>query len=160
MIRKAELKDSERICEIYNHYILNTAITFETEPVTPDEIRLRIEEISEEYPYYVYEEDGKVAGYCYLNKWHKRAAFKTTVENSIYLDPEYRGRGIGKRLLNHLIMNADTDRIHSIIACITLPNEGSVCMHEKAGFKKVSFLKEVGYKFDKWQDIGHWQLIL
>ncbi|SEG10373.1 GNAT family N-acetyltransferase [Parabacteroides chinchillae] len=160
MIRKACAIDAQQISRIYNYYILNTAITFETEPVDVAEMEKRIEGIvTKGYPYFVYEADGKVVGYCYLNQWKARKAYSKSAELSVYIDKDYRRQGIGKALLRHVLDNVDPDEIHTVMACITLPNESSVKIHEAFGFRKVSHYKEVGFKFGQWQDVGDWQLI-
>lgn len=161
MIRKIAPLDALSICNIYNYYILNTAISFETEAVSEDEILRRIDEITTNcFPYYVYEVEGKVLGYCYLSPWKGRCAYRTTAEISIYIDKDYTHQGIGIQLMKQLLDNVDNNRFHTIIAGIALPNQGSVALHEKFGFTKISHFHEIGYKFGEWQDVGHWQLIL
>ena len=96
MIRRVELKDTGDITEIYNEYVVNSIVTFETEAVSEAEMYVRISEISSHYPYFVYEVDGRVVGYCYAHAWKERAAYKYTLETAVYLSPEYSGKGIGK----------------------------------------------------------------
>ena len=112
------------------------------------------------FPYLVYEEEGDIKGYCYLNTWNARCAFKTSAEISIYIDKDERNKGIGRKLIKHMIENIDKEKIHVIIAGIALPNEQSVTLHERFGFVQVSHFKEVGYKFDECQVLGRWQLLL
>ncbi len=161
MIRNAVLSDATQIVQIYNNYIRETVITFETEEITAQMMAQRIEEIlSEGYPFYVYEQDGKILGYCYLSSWKRRCAYKASAEISIYLDVEKRSRGIGSQLMEYAHANFDKDKYHTILACITLPNDISVGLHEKFGYKKVSHFKEVGFKFNRWIDVGDWQVVL
>jgi len=159
-IRKATLDDARTICGIYNYYIENTAITFETEPISEIEMRKRMEEvINTGYSFYVGEIDQKIIGYCYTHRWNNRAAYATTVEESIYLDKGETGKGYGTQLFAHLLSHIDKSKTHVLIGGICIPNEGSVRLHEKFGLKQISCMKEIGRKFDQWRDVGHWQLI-
>lgn len=160
IIRKATLDDARMICKIYNYYIENTAVTFETEPVSEIEMRRRMEEIiNTGYTFYVGEVNGKITGYYYTHHWNNRNAYALTVEESIYLDTNETGKGYGTQLMEHLLHHIDTSKTHVLIAGICIPNEGSVKLHEKFGFKQISHMKEVGRKFDQWRDVEHWQLI-
>ena len=160
-IRNITLDDASAVCRIYNYYIENTVITFETSPVTEEEIQKRIcEVINSGCPWYVGEIDGKMVGYVYLHNFHPRAAFIKTKEVAIYLHKDYLGKGLGSVLLDCLLNKIDPKNIHVLIAAITTPNEKSIKMHEKFGFKQVSSMKEVGWKFNQWRDVGYWQLTL
>lgn len=160
-IRAAQPEDSQAICDIYNHYVMNTAVTFELESVDTSEMRQRIQNITENgFPYFVAEVENKIVGYYYLNTWKKRKAYNTTAEVTIYLDKDQQGKGYGSALFDHLFSHLDRDRFHVLVGVICTPNEGSVRLHEKFGFHQVSQIKEVGQKFNQWWDIGDWQLIL
>jgi phosphinothricin acetyltransferase len=160
-IRKATPDDALAICDIYNHYIENTVVTFEILPVSEAEMRQRINEIIDNgYLFYVGQVDGKIIGYYYTHRWHNRCAYVTTVEDSIYLDKDETGKGYGTQLFEHLLEHIDKATIHVLIAGICIPNEGSVRLHEKFGFKQISHMKEIGRKFGEWLDVGHWQLIV
>ena len=159
-IRPVTLSDAEAITEIYNHYIKETAITFEVEPITVEEMASRIREISANFPYFVYEEKGKVLGYCYAHLWKQRAAYSKTLETTIYLDKNATRRGIGSLMVKHLIELCREQGYHALIACITEGNEASVRMHEKLGFKQVSEFKEVGQKFGQWLGVVDLEYIL
>ena len=141
MIREVCLKDAKDIAEIYNTYIEQTTITFETSPVNEEEMRKRIQDISAHYPYFVYEKNGEIIGYCYLKR-------------------NQCGKGIGKELMNTLIDACKEKGIHALIACITVPNEASVKLHESLGFQQVSRFYEVGYKFDRRLDVYDFERIL
>ncbi|MDH8701323.1 L-amino acid N-acyltransferase YncA [Dysgonomonadaceae bacterium PH5-43] len=161
IIRTATLEDAKSICDIYNHYVENTVVSFETTPVSISEMQQRISNILKEgLPYYVCELEGKIVGYCYLHNWINRSAYSRTKEVTIYLDKDCSGKGIGTILYQRLFDEAKTMDIHSVIANICVPNEGSVRLHEKFGMKQVSFFSEAGWKFGKWHDIGHWQVII
>lgn len=105
MIRSVNGDDCEAIAEIYNDYVVNSTATFETEPITAEEMRGRISSIYPAFPYFVYEEDGKIRGYCYAHAWKERAAYSKTLETTVYIADKYRGRGIGKILVSVLLMN-------------------------------------------------------
>ncbi|MCC8018772.1 MAG: N-acetyltransferase family protein [Rikenellaceae bacterium] len=160
-IREVSVEDAPAICAIYNHYIGKTAVTFETVPLTVDEMAGRIARVTGAgYPYYVAMADGEVAGYCHLRPFNSKQAFSLTAEISIYIHPAMHGRAIGSALMYRLLHGLDPDMFHTIIAGITLPNDASVALHEKFGFRQVGFMKETGRKFDRWHDVGYWQLLV
>lgn len=160
MIRPVTLSDAPAIASIYNHYIEQTVITFEFDSVTPAEIASRIEKTIVKYPYLVYEEEGQVLGYAYVGEFRSRVAYRQTGETSIYLHPEATGRGIGKRLLKALLDEARKMEFHVLIGVITIPNDVSVALHEQFGFKQAGCFHEVGRKFNRWLDVGYWELLL
>jgi phosphinothricin acetyltransferase len=160
MIRKVTLEDAAAIAPIYNYYVENTNITFETEPVSVAEMQDRIATISKQYPYFVYESEGIVVGYCYVNQWKKKYAYHHTAETTVYLAPGFQGKGIGRALMQHLIEALKSTSVHALIACLTVPNPESVRLHERLGFEKVSHFKSVGRKFDRWIDVEDWELVL
>lgn len=161
VIREATAGDVAPISEIYNYYILNTAVTFEMCPVSAEEIQGRIAGIlAGGGLYYVAEIAGRVVGYYYVTKWNGRCAYATTKEVTVYIDPAEYGKGIGTALYSHMIDQVRSKDIHALLAGICIPNDASVRLHEKFGFRQVSHMKQIGRKFDQWQDVGHWQLLL
>lgn len=158
-IRNAELDDALQIAEIYNYYVLNTHSNFEIDSVSPDEMRKRIEEISANYPYLVYIEEDKIIGYAYAAQYKTRAAYQNSVEISVYVKNGVRQKGIGTSLYAKLFEELRKTDFHAIIAGIALPNEASVRLHEKFGMEKVAHFKEVGFKLNRWIDVGYWELI-
>jgi len=159
-IRKITLEDIDRICEIYNYYVENTAVSFETTSVSVAEMTQRINDVIESgFPYYVGVVDNEIVGYCYLHKWNGRCAYSSTNEVTIYLDKEQKGKGFGTLLFEHLLSNIDRNNTHAILAGICIPNDSSVKLHEKFGFKQVSHMKQIGWKFNQWRDVGHWELL-
>ncbi len=154
------LADAGRIAAIYNKYIADTIITFETEPVTPDEMRARIETISSAFPYFVYEYDGELLGYCYAHLWKEREAYSKTLEATVYLAPEACHKGIGPLLMTHLIDECRRQGYHALIACVTADNLPSLRFHHRLGFRQVSRFSEVGRKFDRWLDVIDLELVL
>jgi phosphinothricin acetyltransferase len=161
-IRKATINDAGAICNIYNYYVENTALVFETEPISEVEAKRRINDtVNSEHLLYVGEAGDKIIGFYCTYPWNnKYPAYKTTVEESIFLDKEETGKGYGTKLFEHLLKQVDKSAIHVLIASICIPNEACVRLHEKFGFKQISHMKEIGRKFEQWRDIGHWQLIL
>ncbi|MBA3692565.1 MAG: N-acetyltransferase [Acidobacteria bacterium] len=158
-IRRANSDNAGQIAEIYNFYILNTHHTFETEPLSAEEMRERVAEICENYPYLVAEENGEILGYVYATQFKLRQAYKHSVEASIYVKNQAKQKGIGSKLYEKLLAElAETD-VHAIIAGISLPNEASVKFHEKLGYEKVAHFKEVGYKLGRWVDVGFWEML-
>ena len=160
MIRKVQLGDAAAIAAIYNYYITNTIITFETTAVSIEEMRQRILSISNEYPYFVYEQEGEVIGYCYAHRWKEKKAYQYTAETTIYIKPAYRGKGIGKQLMQYLIDACKKRELHTLIACLTYPNDPSTHLHESLNFQLVSHFHEVGKKFGHWLDICDYELHL
>lgn len=160
MIRTVTLNDAQAIADIYNEYVLHTCITFETEAVSTPEMAERIQTISSVYPYFVYEADGEILGYCYAHAWKEKQAYQQTAEITVYVKNGYVRQGIGLALMQQLIEASRESGLHALIACITYPNEASVRLHEKLGFRQVSRFYEVGRKFGQWLDIYDFQLIL
>ncbi len=160
MIRNVYPSDAQSITQIYNEYILHSTISFETKALTCEEMKQRITDIAPTYPYYVYEENGEIAGYCYAHPWKERAAYQNTLETTIYISPAHARKGIGRLLMRTLIAECRNRGFHALIACITADNEPSRLLHAKLGFKQVSLFKEVGMKFGKWLDVVDYELIL
>lgn len=160
MLRKVKPEDAKAIAEIYNGYVLGSTATFETSPVSENEMRKRIEDISSRFPYFVYEKDGKVAGYCYAHQWKEREAYRLTLETTVYLSDDCAGLGIGHRLMSGLISECRRMGFHSLIACITAENLSSIAFHEKLGFTRVSSFREVGFKFGRYLDVVDMELLL
>jgi phosphinothricin acetyltransferase len=157
MIRNAETRDASQITSIYNYYIENTTITFEENCVTQEEMENRINDYTKEYPWLVYEEKGKILGYCYATKWRVRSAYKHSAETTVYVDKDHHGKGTGTLLYKELVSRCKTKGLHVLVAGIALPNEKSQKIHEKIGFKKVAHFEEIGRKFDHWIDVGYWE---
>ncbi len=161
MLRSATPADAAAIAAIYNHYVLNTIITFEEEAVSVAEMSVRITEVlGAGRPWFVWEESGRVLGYAYASGWKSRCAYRFAVESSIYLDQDATGRGLGTKLYGTLIDALRAKKVHCIIGGIALPNPASVAISEKLGFQKIGHFKEVGWKFNQWIDVGYWELVL
>lgn len=159
-IRPVTSADAAAICDIYNHYVLNTSISFELEALSVADMAQRIEDLSAQFPWLVYEEQGRILGYAYASKWKPREAYRHAVESSVYLAEGSAGKGIGSQLYQALFPLLKERAVHTVIGGIAMPNAGSVGLHEKMGFVKIAHFNQVGRKFDQWIDVGYWQLIL
>ncbi len=161
LIRSATPGDAEAIARIYNHYITQTVVTFETEEVSTAEMAQRIDQVqSAPFPWLVADAAGEVVGYAYANKWHARSAYRFAAEMTVYLAPGHAGGGLGSSLYQAVIDALSGSDIHTVIGGIALPNDASVALHEKFGFRKAAHYHEVGFKFERWIDVGYWQRIL
>jgi len=160
-IRSAYPADAAAIAAIYNHYVRTSTITFEETEVAEAAMAQRVSNvISSKLPWLVLEEDGKVLGYAYASKWKERSAYRFSVESSIYLHTDARGKGHARRLYAHLFELLRQSGVHLVIGGVALPNEASVGLHEKLGFERVGAFREVGRKFGRWIDVSYWQLKL
>jgi phosphinothricin acetyltransferase len=161
VIRSATEDDADAIAEIYNHYILDTVVTFEEQALSAGEMSRRIDKVSSDsLPYLVAVRDDAVVGYAYAARWHERSAYRYSVETTIYLESRHVGKGIGSRLYSVLLDQLEGRGLHVAMGGIALPNPGSVALHEKLGFRKVAHYREVGFKFGQWIDVGYWQRVL
>lgn len=160
MIRVVKPSDAKAIVEIYNYYILNTVVTFEESALSIGEMQTRITAKDPNMPWMVYEIENQVIGYAYASNWKHRSAYNLSLESTIYLDPKASDKGFGTKLYGALIKQLEHQKFHAIIGGISLPNEASIRLHEKLGFKKVAHFKEVGFKFNKWVDVGYWELLV
>ena len=161
MIRPVTNKDAQAIADIYNYYIEHTTISFEEQRVTSAIISARIRKTQDAgFTWLVAEEQGELIGYAYTSSWKERAAYKYTVEVSVYLANGTASRGIGKQLYDALFASLKHSSAHAVMAVIALPNPASIAFHEKFGMKKVSHFTEVGKKFGEWVDVGYWQVLL
>jgi phosphinothricin acetyltransferase len=153
-IRPATLADVGAITAIYAHYVLTHTATFEIEPPDEAEIAARMRNVLDrKLPYWVGERSGAVIGYCYMDLYRSRPAYRHTVEDSIYVAPDQVGRGAGRQLLAQAIASCAAQGYREIVAVIgDTANEPSIRLHRSAGFAHVGTLTNVGYKFDRWLD--------
>ncbi len=158
MIRNVTLDDAQRLAEIYNYYIESSVITFEEEQIAVSDMRERIQYYSTaNLPWLVFESGENILGFAYASLWRSRSAYRHSVESTIYLDKDSLGQGVGSKLYAQLFETLSALEFHIVIGGIALPNEASVALHEKLGFEKVAHFKEVGFKHDRWIDVGYWQ---
>ena len=160
MIRDVEDRDIARITQIYNWYIVNGVETFETEPLTVEQMSSRVRAISATHPYIVAEEDGEVVAYAYAHPWKERAAYAATWETTVYADHTCVRRGLGTSLMRVLIDRCRRQGCRVLIACITGCNAPSIAMHRKLGFFRASHFKGVGVKMGRTLDVTDYELRL
>jgi len=160
IIRLATQSDLGAINDIYNHYVLHSTCTYQEETEIIDNRRLWFQQHGELHPIIIAEVAGEVAGWGSLSPYHRRSAYRRTVENSVYVHHEHHRRGIGSRLLQELISRAHAVGHHAIIAGIDAEQTASVALHTKFQFEHVGRLKQVGFKFNRWLDVIYMELIL
>jgi L-amino acid N-acyltransferase YncA len=160
IIRFADLQDAAAIRAIYAPFCQSTVISFEAIAPTVDEMARRIAKISDQFPWLVCHVDGEVAGYVYASQHRERAAYRWCVDATVYMAERFRRRGIGRALYTSLFAILREQGYFRAYAGVTLPNPGSVGIHEAAGFTPLAVYPAVGYKFGKWHDVGWWQLEL
>ena len=159
-IRLVTHKDAAAIAEIYRPFVESTAISFETEPPDEREIKQRIDGILPAYPWLVCEQAGRLAGYAYASRHRARAAYQWSVDVSVYVHPEFQRRGIGRGLYVSLVQILRAQGFYNAYAGVSLPNAGSVGLHESIGFQPIGVYRNVGYKQGAWHDVGWWELAL
>ena len=160
-IRHATEDDLPAILEIYNDVILHTTAVYDYEPHTLEMRRQWfITKKEQGFPVFVAADGEKIVGLSSIGPFRAWAAYKYSVENSVYVSADSRGQGIGKLLIPPLIVVARELGLHTIIAGIDAANEASLKLHEHFGFKEVAHFREVGYKFDRWLDLKFLQLVL
>ena len=156
-IRAATQDDLNALTDIYNHYIVNTAITFDLKTLTPAERRGWFDDHQESGPHRLLvaaDRQGRCLGYASSSRWRAKAAYNTTVETSVYCHPHARGRGCGTALYAALFVALESEDIHTIVAGMSLPNPPSLSLHQKFGFQPVGVFHAVGRKFDKFWDVA------
>ncbi|MFI5155016.1 MAG: GNAT family N-acetyltransferase [Chitinophagales bacterium] len=160
-IRPALDSDLPGILEIYNEIILNTTAVYDYRPHTLDMRKSWWEaKQKDNFPVFVAVEMNRLVGFSSIGPFRAWAAYKYSVENSVYVTSDMRGRGIGKMLIPPLIEAASNRNMHTIIAGIDAGNTASLKLHEAFGFREVAHFREVGYKFGKWLDLKFLQLLL
>ena len=155
VIRPAERSDLTRLTEIYNHYVINTPITFDLKPVTVEQRAGWFNDHNDgaRYRLFVANQGGRVLGFAATGRFRDKAAYDTTVETTIYCAPEATGRGIGSMMYRTLFDAIRDEDIHRIMGGITMPNEASLKLHERFGFKQVAMFSENGRKFGRYWDV-------
>lgn len=158
-VRRAVTSDLPEITAIYNHYVINTPITFDLQPVREEERRPWFEQFSEDgrHQLFVAEEQGRVVGYADTHAFRAKRAYDTTVETTVYVAHDQHGSGIGTRLYETLFGAIAGQDIRLAIAGITLPNEASIALHERFGFTLAGVMHDVGRKFDRYWDVGWYE---
>ena len=156
-LRLAESSDAPRIRAIYAPVVEETAISFESDPPTTAELRERVESTLPARPWLVCEAEGTVVGYAAASAFKDRDAYRWAVDVSVYVDADYRRRGVGRGLYESLLTLLERQGFCSAHAVIALPNPASVGLHESVGFERVGVHEAVGYKHGEWHDVGRWE---
>ncbi|MDX1480166.1 MAG: GNAT family N-acetyltransferase [Woeseiaceae bacterium] len=161
-VRNAGPGDYARIVAIYNHYVLNTAATFDLRPFSVGERAPWFGGFGDDGPYQLLvatatASSGHVLGYAYSSRFNPRPAYDISVETTVYVDPEHVAGGIGSALYRELFARLANGALHGAYAGITLPNEASIRLHEKFGFHCIGVETEVGYKFDRYWSVGRYE---
>jgi L-amino acid N-acyltransferase YncA len=164
MIRLATERDAEAVQRIYAPFVLRTAVSFEIEPPSVDEMRSRIVKTLTHLPWLVCEQNGdrenNVIGYVYASRHRERPGYAWSVDVAVYIHEEHRRHGVGRALYTSLFQVLRLQGFYNAYAGVALPNPGSVGLHESLGFEPVGVYRAVGYKLGGWHDVGWWQLAL
>ena len=146
--------------EIYNHAVKTSHATFDLVPQTLAQREKWFLEHRGRHPLVVAERQGRVVGYASLSEFRDKPGYSMSGESSVYVHPEFHGQGVGTLLVKEILARARTLGYHTVVAAIAPPNEASVRLHERLGFELAGSLKEVGFKFERWQDVDFYQLFL
>lgn len=160
IIRDATPADAAACAAIYTPYVLSTAVSFETDPPTAQEMGERIAAAQERHAWLVAEHEGGVAGYAYAGSWRSRAAYARTAETSVYLAQSTTGKGLGSALCTALLQRLGQLGYRTAVAGMTLPNPASERLHTALGFEPVGVFRRVGWKHGDWRDVSWMQLDL
>ena len=155
-IRDARESDLPRLLEIYSYYIEHTSISFDTEPLTLEQRRSWFEGFADHgrHRLLVAETKDGLAGYASSHAFRVKAAYRRSVETSIYLDPGAKGRGLGTFLYDRLLSALEAEpEVHRVLGGVTVPNQASIALHKRFGFEQVPRFSEVGFKFDQYWDV-------
>ena len=160
VLRLATLDDAEDIRAIYNEQVLTSTVTFDLVPRTLEEQRTWLRARSGAHSTIVAEVDGRVAGYASLSPWKDKHAYRTSVEDSVYVHPDHHRKGLGRLLLAELLGVAEKSGFHAVFARIVGGHEASIALHAGFGFEQIGVEREVGRKFGKWLDVVLMERIL
>ena len=160
VVRLADGGDAEAVTAIYASIVASTAISFETEPPTVEEMAQRIDKTLAHWPWLVCDRGGEVLGYAYASRHRDRAAYQWSVDVSVYVHPRAHRSGVGRALYTSLVRLLALQGFYTAYAGITLPNAASVGLHEAIGFVPVGVYRKVGFKLGAWHDVGWWSLVL
>jgi phosphinothricin acetyltransferase len=153
-------RDAGACATIYAPYVAGAATSFEEAPPDADDFAERIDSVSKRHPWLVAERGGAVVGFAYAAPHRARPAYRWSAETSVYVADGHHGDGVGRDLYGALIGLLRDQRMHVLLAGITLPNPASVGLHETLGFSRVGVYERVGYKAGAWRDVSWWQLVL
>lgn len=155
-IRPATPADARRVRDIYAPAVMESTVSFETDPPSTAEVRERVASTLPDHPWLVCAVDDRVVGYAYAGPHRSRDAYRWSVDVSVYVDADDRRRGVGRGLYASLIACLHRQGFVTAYAGIALPNPASVGLHESLGFERVGVYRRVGYKRGEWRDVGWW----
>jgi phosphinothricin acetyltransferase len=159
-VRAACEVDAATLADIYNPYVVETTVTFEENAVSPSDMAARVAEAGGAgLPFLLAEIRDMPVGFACASKWKGRCAYRHTAETTVYVDRGHWQRGVGSTLYMSLLELLEQAGFHAVIGGIALPNQHSIALHERLGFVQVAQFREVGFKFDRWIDVGYWQRI-
>ncbi len=153
-------RDAAACAAIYAPHVVEGAASFEERAPTSDEMAARIAGLVSTHPWLVEDRDGEVVGYAYAQPHHPRAGYRWSVTVAVYVHRDHHRQGVGGRLYAELVTRLRAQGFRMACAGITLPNPGSVGLHESVGFVPVGVYRRVGWKHGRWHDVGWWQLDL
>jgi len=159
-LRWADVGDGDALAAVYAPAVTDGVASFELEPPGGAEMARRVAATMPAFPWIVLERGGDVIGFAYAHPFHTRAAYDWSAETSIYIDRAHHRTGAGRTLYTALLAILTEQGFCRAVAGITLPNPASVGLHESAGFRPVGVYHRIGWKFDSWHDVGHWELDL
>ena len=160
-VRLARAEDAEAIRRIYNGEVTGSTATFDLVPRSPDDQARWMAEHAGAYAAVVAVDDaGGVAGFASLSPYRTRPGYSTTVEDSVYVDADHRGQGVGRLLLTEIVRLAEASGFHAVMARISGPSDASLALHRGCGFELIGVEREVGRKFGKWLDVSLMQRLL
>lgn len=159
-IRHATTDDAAACAMIYAPVVRDTSISFEFDPPDAAEFAARITRVQQTDAWFVGVRGDQIVGYAYATEFRARAAYAASRETTVYVHNDHHGTGVGSALMRRLLAELREQGAHVAIAGITLPNDGSVALHERLGFTPVGVFRESGRKFDAWHDVGFWELLL
>ena len=159
VMRLATVDDAQQLQSIYAPIVAETAVSFELEPPSVEEMRRRIETTLLTLPWVVYDSDG-VMGYAYAGLFRSRPAYQWTVEVTVYVHAAHRRKGVARALYTSLFECLRVQGYRTALAVIALPNPASVALHERMGFRSIGVFHAVGHKLGTWHDVGWWELAL
>ncbi|MCP3905486.1 MAG: N-acetyltransferase [Planctomycetes bacterium] len=156
-VRRATLDDVPEMLAISNHYAAVTAANFAIEPERLADWEASFRETHERYPWLVAADDDVVAGFAKASPWKGRCAYVYSAEITVYVCSSHHRRGVGRALYDRLLATLRAQGYRSALGGISLPNPASIALHEAVGMERVAVLRRIGWKFDRWHDVGYWQ---
>jgi L-amino acid N-acyltransferase YncA len=156
-VRPATVADAAACAAIYAPYVNDTAVSFELEPPSAEEMAERIEAAGHSHAWLVLEDAGRVVGYAYGGPMHRRAAYRWSCEVSVYVEPGRRRSGAGRALYEALFARLAERGFRTAIAGMTLPNEASAGLHRAMGFEQIGVYRDIGWKLGSWHDVAWMQ---